>query len=89
MLATGGCGAHETTETFSEPSPIVEHATSQDRSGYDLETEMPSGPGLCEKYEKIVLADGDGGIARSMRIPLPCDPLWKMKDRGDPPFNER
>lgn len=41
------------------------------------------GPTPCERTEttRIVV---DGGTL-TFRIPLPCDPLWYLKDRGDPP----
>jgi hypothetical protein len=42
------------------------------------------GDTMCHKSEHIVF-HLDGGLTIIYDIPLPCDPFWKMKDRGDPP----
>lgn len=42
----------------------------------------------CDRTETVQVTV-DGGTYRFV-IPLPCDPLWKLKDRGDPPpFREK
>lgn len=40
------------------------------------------GDAMCRRSEHIVFT-WDGG-SKTYDIPLPCDPFWKMKDRGDP-----
>lgn len=48
--------------------------------------ETPSDPGdtQCHKSEHIVF-HLDGGFTVTYDVPLPCDPFWKLKDRGDHP----
>ena len=44
--------------------------------------DVDHGDTTCHRSEHIVFT-WDGG-SKTYDIPLPCDPFWKMKDRGDP-----
>lgn len=51
--------------------------------------EMPeksaqSGDTMCRKTERVVFHLDDAGLTVAYDVPLPCDPFWKLKDRGDP-----
>ena len=86
-----GCVDQISDSHPSEPIPTNSDASSPptDWSTYDHQADESKEPIPCEKYERVELRNDAGGIAATVRVPLPCDPLWWLKDRGDPPFKEQ
>ncbi len=76
IAVAGGCS---TTAKMPDPiPPVVIDVT--DAGYYEPPGEEPEN--LCVQNDKVVLVF-DGGTVE-YTPPAECDPLWRIKDRGDP-----
>lgn len=89
LLVLAGCATSPETIIEENEAQAPQSSPSRNVEQRPDEEEKSGHFGPCGRTEVVIVKLPDGEILR-MEAPLPCDPLWWMKDHGDPPpFNTK
>lgn len=79
LAAAFSCGNEQDQQRNEAQEPVVPKRPAPSASSQDIGGHDP-----CRRTERIELAFDGGTLV--LDVPVPCDPLWHLKDMGDPPF---